>query len=70
MKSERLKDGTPVYSYIYKGDPLKRMDDRPDGQDVKKRRPDAVVTLDDEDGTMAGELFSRHGKSRLMSMAI
>jgi hypothetical protein len=65
-----MKDGTPLYSYAYKFDPAKHKFIGPMAQDVKKRRPDAVVELNDEDGTMLVNYSLATEKSRLMSIAI
>ena len=65
-----MKDGTPLYSYAYKFDPSKHKFIGPMAQDVKKRRPDAVVTLDDNEGTMLVNYSLATEKSRLMSIAI
>jgi hypothetical protein len=65
-----MKDGTPLYSYAYKFDPSKHRFIGPMAQDVKKRRPDAVVELDDDDGTMLVNYSLATEKSRLMSIAI
>jgi hypothetical protein len=65
-----LKDGTPVYSFSYKADPNHIKMIGLMAQDVKKRRPDAVITLDDEDGMMAVDYSLATKNSRLMSMAI
>lgn len=40
-----LHDGTPVFSYHYKADPLKKKQIGLIAQDVEKRRPDAVTKL-------------------------
>ncbi len=40
-----LHDGTPVFSYHYKADPLKKKQIGLIAQDVEKRRPDAVTRL-------------------------
>jgi hypothetical protein len=65
-----LKDGTPVYSFSYKADPKHIKMIGLMAQDVKKRRPDAVITLDDEDNMMAVNYSLATENSRLMSMAI
>lgn len=65
-----LRDGTPVYSYRYKGDPLRRTQIGLMAQDVKKRRPDAVITLPDDDGTMMVNYALATENSRLMSMSV
>jgi Chaperone of endosialidase len=65
-----LKDGTPVYSFSYKADPKHIKMIGLMAQDVKKRRPDAVITLDDEDGMMAVDYSLATENSRLMSIAI
>jgi hypothetical protein len=65
-----LKDGTPVYSFSYKADPNHIKMIGLMAQDVKKRRPDAVITLDDEDNMMAVDYSLATENSRLMSMAI
>ena len=65
-----MNDGTPLYSYAYKFDPSKHKFIGPMAQDVKKRRPDAVVELDDDDGTMLVNYSLATEKSRLMSIAI
>ena len=41
-----LHDGTPVYSFRYKADPLKRKQIGLMAQDVEKRRPDAVQEVE------------------------
>lgn len=61
-----LRDGTPVFSYNYKADPNKRKEIGLMAQDVKKRRPDAVVTLDDNSGTMMVD----YGKATALSRAL
>jgi hypothetical protein len=65
-----LHDGTPVFSYRYKGDPHKRKEIGLMAQDVKRRRPDAVITLDDPDGTMMVDYGKATERSRLLSLAI
>jgi hypothetical protein len=65
-----LRDGTPVYSFSYKADPKHIKMIGLMAQDVKKRRPDAVITLDDEDGMMAVDYSLATENSRLMSIAI
>jgi hypothetical protein len=65
-----LLDGTPVYSFHYKADPHKRKQIGLMAQDVKKRRPDAVHTLDDEAGTMMVDYAKATALSRSMSAAI
>lgn len=42
-----LRDGTPVFSYYYKADPLKKKQIGLIAQDVETRRPDAVTRLPD-----------------------
>jgi hypothetical protein len=66
-----LHDGTPVFSYRYKGDPLGRKQIGLMAQDVKKRRPDAVITLDDPAGTMMVDYGKATERARaIASMAI
>lgn len=65
-----LRDGTPVYSYRYKADPLNRIHIGLMAQDVKTRRPDAVTTLGDPDRTMMVNYAKATEKSRLMALAI
>ena len=40
-----MLDGTPLFSYNYKADPLKKKQVGVMAQDVKKRRPDAISTI-------------------------
>lgn len=62
-----LLDGTPVYSYRYKGDPLHRKELGLMAQDIKRRNPKAVITLDDEPGTMMVDYHVATAPSRLLS---
>jgi hypothetical protein len=66
----RLVDGTRVFSYHYKGDPTRRKEIGLMAQDVKKRTPEAVITLDDPDGTMMVDYGRATERSRLMAMNI
>ncbi len=66
----RLHDGTPVFSYRYKADPLKRKQIGLMAQDVVNRRPDAILTLDDAQGTMLVDYQAATENSRLLSIAI
>ena len=63
-----MKDGTPIYSYAYSFDPAKNKYIGPMAQDVRERRPDAVVELDD--GTLLVDYAKATERSRLMSLAI
>ena len=65
-----LHDGTPVFSYNNKGDPLKRKQIGLMAQDLKTRTPESVITLPDAQGTMLVDYAKATEKSRLMSMAI
>jgi hypothetical protein len=65
-----LLDGTPVFSYRYKDDPARRKEIGLMAQDVKRRRPDAVLTLDDPHGTMMVDYGKATERSRLMSLSI
>jgi len=65
-----LRDGTPVFSYRYKADPFKRKQIGLMAQDVMKRRPDAILTLDDPGGTMLVDYQAATENSRLLSIAI
>lgn len=65
-----LHDGTPVFSYRYKADPLKRKHIGLMAQDVKQRRPDAVLTLGDDAGTMMVDYARATETSRLMAAMI
>jgi hypothetical protein len=65
-----LHDGTPVFSYSYKGDPHKRKQIGLMAQDLKTRMPESVITLPDAQGTMLVDYAKATEKSRLMSMAV
>lgn len=65
-----LLDGTPVFSYRYKNDPSRRKEIGLMAQDVKNRRPDAVLTLDDPGKTMMVDYGKATERSRLLSLSI
>lgn len=65
-----LRDGTPVYSYRYKADPLRRKQIGVMAQDVIARRPDAVTVLDDAAGTMMVDYGKATEAARLMALSV
>jgi len=63
-----LRDGTPVFSYSMIGDPAGRKQIGLLAQDIKKRRPDAVLTLPDAMGTMMVDYGKATELSRSMAI--
>lgn len=60
-----MLDGTPIFSYNYKADPLKKKQIGVMAQDIKTRRPDAVSTIPGTDIMVVD-----YGKATALSRAL